>query len=126
MIDLTIDMKRIQAKLQSIGKDIDSATVRGMTEAAGELAVQIDEFMIVPLRFSAEIDQKTNETTGNLVVSLDRPTRFSYDRRGEKIDRLRRRLSRKVWTDYVQEQMARSEKDVVDTIENAIMQEVSK
>ena len=126
MIDLTIDMKRIQAKLQTIGKDVNAATVRGMTEATGSLAVQIDEFMFVPLKFAAEIDQNTDETTGNLVVTLDTPPRFSYARRGLKFDRLRRRLSRKGWADYVQDQVARSERGVVEAIENAIMREVSK
>jgi hypothetical protein len=126
MIDLTINMKRLQDKLQTIGSDIDVATVRGMTEATEQLSVQIDEFMLVPLKFSTEIDQKTNETTGNLVVTLDVPRRFSYSRQGRKFDRLRRRLSRKGWADHVQDQVARSEPGVVEAIENAILKEVSK
>ena len=101
------------------------AIAKGVVEATDQMVSEIDRFMFVPLKFLVNVEQKEDEVIAKVEVALDTPIRFGdTKRRGLKLDRLRRRLSKKVWSDYVNEQVAASGKDITEVVRDYVREEL--
>jgi len=129
MIDLSFNTSRLQQKLEAAKAAVSIGTQRGMVEGTEQLAQEIDRFMFVPLRFATRLEPDGAQVIAKLEVTLNVPqrfstSRFSSDRKNLKIERLRRRLSRKAWVDYVREQAIASNKTVAEVVEQSIRREL--
>ena len=127
MISVNSNVDRLQQKLQAVSQNIPVSIAEGVVDSTDQMIREIDRFMFVPLRFVVDVNRAESEIVAKVEVELDRP-RFGQTRRGpgKKIDRLRRRLSRKAWTDHVDEQVDAANKKVVEVVRDYIREELQK
>ncbi len=129
MIDFTIDTSRLEAKLQNATRGIASAINRGVSNGAQDLTKQIDDFMFVPLAFSPEVTDSSNETTATIGVSLNLPPKVTFRRTNfNRFNRFRKRKTVKAgkrsWKEYVRDLGQGAGREMTDSVELALREEL--
>jgi hypothetical protein len=125
MIQIFSDIKHFQKQLDAIDDGIYIGIKNGVDDASKQLIEDIDNKMYIPLRFSSEVNRNGSETIAKVVVFRgEKPKQVVFNKRFLKINRLKRRLSRKAWEDYVQEQVEESERNTTKSVDDSIRKEI--
>lgn len=126
MIEILSDIKRFQKQLVAIDDGIHTGIKHGVDDASKQLIEDIDQKMYIPLRFSSEINRNGSETIAKVVVFRgETPRQVVFNKRYLKINRFKRRLSRKSWEEYVQEQVELSDRNATKSVDDSIRKEIT-
>lgn len=134
MIDIQIDMSRLEAKLAAARISIAKSIGIGALKGADAVANEIDVFMFVPLAFKEDLEQRANETTVTLNASLNIPRERRFVRRNNKkfggssrFQRYQKPVKKqksKKWTDYVKQLGQEGSSTIANSVSSEIKREL--
>ena len=127
MIDFEIDTTRLEQKLLTAARSIQSSIAQGASRGADQLEKKIDDFMFVPLAMETSVSQKSTETTATIGVNLNLPPirpRVRFDRFRRKPYRHKPKVTGRRWFDYVRQLSQDSDRDLTAVIAAEIRREL--
>lgn len=124
MIEFKIDDGRLYEKLRKATGAIGIAINRGLANGADDLTKQIDDFMFVPLAFTPEVTDRSNETTAKIGVNLNLPPRVVFRRtnfnRFKPFKKRKVTIGKRSWKEYVRELGQDSGREMSDSVATEI------